>query len=1520
MAVSAQDIVDFLLANPDMSDAQIASIMDQFGVSPADVAQATGVSTEAVQARYESAVQEPEYTPPPAPEPEPVYEPPAPVYTPEPVYELPEPVYTPPSRGAKLELEPENLDVQPPPSAPEAPSGIASLAPAKETPAETPKDTKASSVEKLTQQILAQGTTSQWKGEGKGSAEKNATDMAKILADTGITDINQFGKVTKTVDAAVQPVYGQGDLVTDSEGQQYYSQKIIGYTDQNGNTIDPNLVKSETVYSGGDSGSAELVYTAPIGKQEVFGNKATGQAVADTYGERQTGSAFGGTYTGEGNTGYRVQFDAQGNPTFYTTQASSSDIGDLAPILAIASFIPALAPFAQAINAAIAIDRGDILGGIASLAGVAGLSEVSTGLKVVKAIDDGNAMGIVGALMADSGLNKLASTTMISDGISFADAGNTLKVIDNLSKGDLTGALTTAANLSGSSDAQTAAAGLTLVNAVKTGDLTQIANAAGSLNNTVNATNNVVTQLQDAGLVDKSVNTNTTSTNIQNLLDEMLTVDASGAKDVNAAATFAADSGYNKFTFDGKTYTLDNDNSTANIANLENIVAQETADTKAKTTATNLSGGEFDGVDAQVAATAKANNTVIGNAEADDVTQAAALAKLRNPTGTTFTFDGKTYTLGTSNADVTSALATTQKATALQDIQNAPNFNAAYAAARTALGPNQTFTWNGKQYSTATAAERPDLNITAADKAIEALNASNLATTTNASNTVAAQNDTLARIIGGGPNESNAETRRLLALNAGLDLANAEQKATAAQTAIESVFGKGTAANVVIQGLSNIQQASGQTLDFIGGTGAALGITGANNALTNAGQSMTRTGEKLQLESVNEANANVINAVNNAQGFGAKVIAGAKAIVANPLSINMAAIEVLQEALPMGLALKSIKLVGKLGAIGMDMTLNAIESGGAAYNDKYRDAIKAGKTVEQADAEGTSAFYIASAITVATAGVVDTAVINKITKSVEKAASKAATSTAKETGSEFGEEFLTSVVTDYALTGKVDLNKALTQGVVGGFVAGKTTASIDAASNINSTVADVQQTFTQELNNSGITSTNNSGQLDSFVSTSTGQPVVQTDVVGDLTAAGLTDTTTPTTVGDLSFAEDTGVTTGNVATTTEATTGADTDVVAAQQVMADLGLNVSNDTALSLASQIATANTGVTTGATAEATTGANTATEAATAATTAANTATTAANNTAANVNTNNTTAAATNAATATEAATAANTAADVATNVAATTNSATATNAAVDANTAANVATNAAINANTNVNTNTNTNTNVNTNPNVNTTTNVSTTPTVDTNTTVDSTVTTEPTVITNPTVTTSPTVTTTPTIDTSPAVKTDVNVSTPDAINVGGVSIPGTYEPPSVFTPSVVTPPTVAPTVVTPPTVTPVTPTTPATKTPTKKTYTPTQMPTTGGGSLEPAPLANVFYYGKEFGGQKQQLSPTGELMMAPYQELSVTKAGAEAPVQPIPVAQEAKGGENDISALLQQIFSSGDNNMTQDDLMQIIQSRG
>jgi len=143
-------------------------------------------------------------------------------------------------------------------------------------------------VAKLTDQILSQGTTDQWSGQGFGSAQANAADMAKILAQTGVTDINQFGQITKEVP--------------------------VTYTDENGTSYDTGQTQTVTTY----------------------GNKVTGQEVPSTYGERQTGNAFGGTFTGKGNTGYRVEIAPNGTPVFYTTGASSSDIGSIMPIIQLA--------------------------------------------------------------------------------------------------------------------------------------------------------------------------------------------------------------------------------------------------------------------------------------------------------------------------------------------------------------------------------------------------------------------------------------------------------------------------------------------------------------------------------------------------------------------------------------------------------------------------------------------------------------------------------------------------------------------------------------------------------------------------------------------------------------------------------------------------------------------------------------------------------------------------------------------------------------------------------------------------------------------------------------------------------------------------------------------------------------------------------------------------------------------------------------------------------------------------------
>jgi len=55
MAVTSAQIVDFLVANPSMSDAQIVTAMEQYGVSPAQMATAVGLDEGAVAARVGAA-------------------------------------------------------------------------------------------------------------------------------------------------------------------------------------------------------------------------------------------------------------------------------------------------------------------------------------------------------------------------------------------------------------------------------------------------------------------------------------------------------------------------------------------------------------------------------------------------------------------------------------------------------------------------------------------------------------------------------------------------------------------------------------------------------------------------------------------------------------------------------------------------------------------------------------------------------------------------------------------------------------------------------------------------------------------------------------------------------------------------------------------------------------------------------------------------------------------------------------------------------------------------------------------------------------------------------------------------------------------------------------------------------------------------------------------------------------------------------------------------------------------------
>jgi hypothetical protein len=129
--------------------------------------------------------------------------------------------------------------------------------------------------------------------------------------------------------------------------------------------LDPKKAAS---YMADDLAKSGITDISQVGRGENgIINKATGEKLQSGYGERTKDNLWSGSYEGKGNTGFGVQFDAKGNPVFYTQGASSNDLVNLLgdnKLLNAAAQIGA-AYFggpagSAALNAAMGKDIGDI--------------------------------------------------------------------------------------------------------------------------------------------------------------------------------------------------------------------------------------------------------------------------------------------------------------------------------------------------------------------------------------------------------------------------------------------------------------------------------------------------------------------------------------------------------------------------------------------------------------------------------------------------------------------------------------------------------------------------------------------------------------------------------------------------------------------------------------------------------------------------------------------------------------------------------------------------------------------------------------------------------------------------------------------------------------------------------------------------------------------------------------------------------------------------------------------------------
>ena len=88
-------------------------------------------------------------------------------------------------------------------------------------------------------------------------------------------------------------------------------------------------VKPETAarYMADDLAKSGITDISQVGKSFLgIINKETGEKLVSGYGERTKGNLWSGTYEGNGNTGFGVQFTESGKPIFYTEGASSSTL------------------------------------------------------------------------------------------------------------------------------------------------------------------------------------------------------------------------------------------------------------------------------------------------------------------------------------------------------------------------------------------------------------------------------------------------------------------------------------------------------------------------------------------------------------------------------------------------------------------------------------------------------------------------------------------------------------------------------------------------------------------------------------------------------------------------------------------------------------------------------------------------------------------------------------------------------------------------------------------------------------------------------------------------------------------------------------------------------------------------------------------------------------------------------------------------------------------------------------------
>jgi hypothetical protein len=293
--------------------------------------------------------------------------------------------------------------------------------------------------------------------------------------------------------------------------------------------------------------------------------------------------------------------------------------------------------------------------------------------------------------------------------------------------------------------------------------------------------------------------------------------------------------------------------------------------------------------------------------------------------------------------------------------------------------------------------------------------------------------------------------------------------ANIADAIVEGVGGlEGTGSDVAKQGLATLFGAFGEQIADISTGLGNMGLVSRDNAGVSAGKYLEDIGKRLELPETKQAVSNWVKGVSDEPTYYGKLAAGVKGAIENPLVLTEVAKEVIQEALPVGVAAKIIKFAGISAGVVADTLLNSLESAGSTGRQIYAEEIEKGTSPAEAARIADRSAGTAGLITMATSGIVDAAVAKKYGKAIEDFLGKKVSSAGKEFGQESVEEGLIALATGDSLA------EALTKSVVGGFIGAKTSGSIQTA-------ADVQADLTQSFASQGLASTDGSFKPETIV-------------------------------------------------------------------------------------------------------------------------------------------------------------------------------------------------------------------------------------------------------------------------------------------------------------------------------------------------------------------------------------------------------------------------------------------------------